>query len=95
MNMLTLGQQRQALPLSQFSGSCNRSELGKHNLAVRPNHLKSFPARRYQTLTVASYGANGYGPVGGDAAIKVIGVGGGGGNAVNRMISSGLSVSAT
>lgn len=89
--MLTLGQQRQALPLSQFSGSCNRSELGKHNLAVRPNHLKSFPARRYQTLTVASYGANGYGPVGGDAAIKVIGVGGGGGNAVNRMISSGLS----
>ncbi|KDD77168.1 tubulin/FtsZ GTPase [Helicosporidium sp. ATCC 50920] len=31
-----------------------------------------------------------FGPVGGDAKIKVIGVGGGGGNAVNRMISSGL-----
>lgn len=29
----------------------------------------------------------------GDARIKVIGCGGGGGNAVNRMISSGLSVS--
>jgi hypothetical protein len=29
---------------------------------------------------------------GGDARIKVIGVGGGGGNAVNRMIASGLQV---
>ena len=32
-------------------------------------------------------------PAGGDARIKVIGVGGGGGNAVNRMVSSGLQVS--
>jgi len=32
----------------------------------------------------------GYAPVGGDARIKVIGVGGGGGNALNRMIDSGL-----
>ena len=31
-------------------------------------------------------------PAGGDARIKVIGVGGGGGNAVNRMVSSGLQV---
>ena len=31
--------------------------------------------------------------VGGDARIKVIGVGGGGGNAINRMVSSGLQVS--
>ena len=30
--------------------------------------------------------------VGGDAQIKVIGVGGGGGNAINRMIASGLQV---
>lgn len=30
---------------------------------------------------------------GGDAQIKVIGVGGGGGNAINRMIASGLQVS--
>ena len=30
---------------------------------------------------------------GGDARIKVIGVGGGGGNAINRMINSGLQVS--
>ena len=29
---------------------------------------------------------------GGDARIKVIGVGGGGGNAINRMVSSGLQV---
>jgi cell division GTPase FtsZ len=29
---------------------------------------------------------------GGDARIKVIGVGGGGGNAINRMINSGLQV---
>jgi hypothetical protein len=43
-------------------------------------------------VPVASYSANNYGPVGGDARIKVIGVGGGGGNAVNRMISSGLQV---
>ena len=40
----------------------------------------------------ASYSASSYGPVGGDARIKVVGVGGGGGNAVNRMISSGLQV---
>lgn len=40
----------------------------------------------------SSYSANNYGPMGGDARIKVIGVGGGGGNAVNRMISSGLQV---
>ncbi|KAK9832630.1 hypothetical protein WJX81_005603 [Elliptochloris bilobata] len=38
----------------------------------------------------ASGNGNGYGPIGGDARIKVIGVGGGGNNAVNRMISSGL-----
>ena len=30
---------------------------------------------------------------GGDARIKVIGVGGGGNNAINRMIGSGLQVS--
>jgi hypothetical protein len=53
--------------------------------------------RRGQSLIAvprASYsnGAASYGPVGGDARIKVIGVGGGGGNAVNRMIDSGLQV---
>ena len=35
---------------------------------------------------------SGYTPIGGDARIKVIGVGGGGGNALNRMINSGLQV---
>jgi cell division protein FtsZ len=33
-----------------------------------------------------------FSPVGGDARIKVIGVGGGGNNALNRMIASGLQV---
>lgn len=48
--------------------------------------------RRNRLVTTASYSADNYGPMGGDARIKVIGVGGGGGNAVNRMISSGLQV---
>lgn len=33
-----------------------------------------------------------FAPIGGDARIKVIGVGGGGNNALNRMIASGLQV---
>lgn len=48
--------------------------------------------RRSTICRYSNYGSSGYGPVGGDARIKVIGVGGGGGNAVNRMISSGLQV---
>ena len=51
--------------------------------------------RRNRLVTTASYSAENYGPMGGDARIKVIGVGGGGGNAVNRMISSGLQVCST
>lgn len=46
--------------------------------------------RRQAFTTVRSTGYEGYSPVGGDASIKVIGVGGGGGNALNRMIASGL-----
>lgn len=38
------------------------------------------------------YHCNGSCAAGGDAQIKVIGVGGGGGNAINRMIASGLQV---
>ncbi|DBA90901.1 hypothetical protein WJX77_002799 [Trebouxia sp. C0004] len=41
-------------------------------------------------VSLSYSGNNGFGPVGGDAQIKVIGVGGGGGNAINRMIASGL-----
>jgi hypothetical protein len=48
--------------------------------------------RSEKIVTHASYSASNYGPMGGEARIKVIGVGGGGGNAVNRMISSGLQV---
>lgn len=44
-------------------------------------------------LVVQSAGYPGFAPVGGDANVKVIGVGGGGGNALNRMIGSGLQVS--
>ncbi|KAK9905931.1 hypothetical protein WJX75_009152 [Coccomyxa subellipsoidea] len=50
--------------------------------------------RRQRKLTspviAASTYENGFGSVGGDARIKVIGVGGGGNNAINRMIGSGL-----
>ncbi|KAK9808349.1 hypothetical protein WJX73_005100 [Symbiochloris irregularis] len=38
----------------------------------------------------SAFANDGFGAVGGDARIKVIGVGGGGGNAINRMVSSGL-----
>ena len=48
--------------------------------------------KRHGSYMVVQAGS--YSPVGGDARIKVIGVGGGGGNALNRMIASGLQVSA-
>lgn len=63
-------------------------------LSVTPT-ARSTALRRSTLCRYAGYGASGYGPVGGDARIKVIGVGGGGGNAVNRMISSGLQVRLT
>lgn len=47
------------------------------------------PGRRSDYMVMNS---TGYTPIGGDARIKVIGVGGGGGNALNRMINSGLQV---
>lgn len=43
-------------------------------------------------LSVTSYRDVSFCPAGGDARIKVIGVGGGGNNAINRMIGSGLQV---
>lgn len=52
-----------------------------------PNSRQSRPSY----LVVQS--APSFSPVGGDARIKVIGVGGGGNNALNRMIASGLQVS--
>ena len=42
-------------------------------------------------VVTSSYCADNYGPMGGDAKLKIFGVGGGGGNALNRMISSGLT----
>ena len=81
-------------PLAQIklgsSGHLANGSIGGKSLAV------AAPKRRQERITLivprASYSGNYYGPVGGDARIKVIGVGGGGGNAVNRMISSGLQV---
>lgn len=66
----------------------------RSKVSVSPNVFKKRVYQRQSTavITYASYSANNYGPMGGDARIKVIGVGGGGGNAVNRMISSGLQV---
>ena len=61
-------------------------------LLARPQAPR--PTRRCSVGVSASYVTSGYGPVGGDARIKVIGCGGGGGNAVNRMIQSGLQVRA-
>lgn len=47
--------------------------------------------RRLQLQVAAtSFSPGAFSAIGGDARIKVIGVGGGGGNAVNRMIQSGL-----
>lgn len=82
-----------ALPASQALGSVQR-------IAATPVAARSAPwapagQRRAGRLAIAASAApggyGGYGPQGGDARIKVIGCGGGGGNAVNRMISSGLS----
>jgi hypothetical protein len=70
---------------THFVGSLSRASV-----------VAAVPVRRGNralvAVTRASYSTGSYGPVGGDARIKVIGVGGGGGNAVNRMISSGLQV---
>jgi hypothetical protein len=58
-------------------------------LSVRINRGPPLPtARCSQGLIITPFRG-----VGGDARIKVVGVGGGGGNAVNRMIQSELSVS--
>lgn len=55
--------------------------------------VRPLQQQRQSYMLVHSTGYDGYEPVGGDASIKVIGVGGGGGNALNRMIASGLQVS--
>lgn len=53
----------------------------------RPNGRAPTPVVRAAFSNGGSFSA-----IGGDARIKVIGVGGGGSNAVNRMIESGLQV---
>jgi len=96
--MLAVNQTTVGVPLSnkvpgkQFSGTRARScctELRRQKVSVSRSLKRN---SSHGLVTYASYSANNYGPMGGDARIKVIGVGGGGGNAVNRMISSGLQV---
>mmetsp|Transcript_19139 Transcript_19139/g.32903 ORF Transcript_19139/g.32903 Transcript_19139/m.32903 type:complete len:447 (+) Transcript_19139:3-1343(+) len=59
-------------------------------------HIKSgiTPSRQHESAQRVPYfvvqSSGEYTPVGGDARIKVIGVGGGGNNALNRMIATGL-----
>ncbi len=64
---------------SLFTGTAPRARVGPP------------PRAKYMMLQSMPLGA--YTPVGGEARIKVIGVGGGGNNALNRMIDSGLQVS--
>ena len=93
--MYTLNARQPVLKAGILPGT---PQIRNHYLAANPVPRRSSVARtgRQERVLVivprASYSGNYYGPVGGDAAIKVIGVGGGGGNAVNRMINSGLQV---
>ncbi|KAL6781472.1 FTSZ1 [Auxenochlorella protothecoides x Auxenochlorella symbiontica] len=81
------GRSSQGLP-TRSAASMRVHAAARHgSWAPKPMHR---PRSHIGFVTQASYGSGNYGPVGGDARIKVIGVGGGGGNAVNRMISSGL-----
>ena len=80
------------VPGKQLSGTRARScctERRRQKVSVSRSLKRN---SSHGLVTYASYSASNYGPMGGDARIKVIGVGGGGGNAVNRMISSGLQV---
>lgn len=59
--------------------------------AGRPNGGRRL---QLQVASAGNFSPGSFSAIGGDARIKVIGVGGGGGNAVNRMIQSGLQVHA-
>lgn len=124
MNALSARQSALA-PAARSAGVRGLSSSANIAGAALPRRSAAAAAPRrlsvLQAAPRASYDASSYGPVGGDARIKVsdqgacpaapaslaapiahqrpprsppqvIGVGGGGGNAVNRMISSGLAV---
>lgn len=77
-------------PISMPQGlSKHASSLGGK---IKPSSQR--PNGRVPTPVVRAAFSNGgsFSAIGGDARIKVIGVGGGGSNAVNRMIESGLQV---
>lgn len=57
---------------------------------IRPSSQR--PNGRVPVVRAAFSNGGSFSAIGGDARIKVIGVGGGGSNAVNRMIESGLQV---
>ncbi|KAL3139284.1 Cell division protein FtsZ 1 [Trebouxia sp. C0009 RCD-2024] len=64
--------------------------IGRRLQLSQPTLPRQQRRQRCIPVSMSYSGNNGFGPVGGDAQIKVIGVGGGGGNAINRMIASGL-----
>lgn len=69
--------------------------LSKHGSGgkIRPSSQR--PNGRVPVVRAAFSNGGSFSAIGGDARIKVIGVGGGGSNAVNRMIESGLQVRGT
>lgn len=78
-------------PRASLSKTCRVAGTA---LAARAAPAAARRHHQQRPITVASaapMGPRGFGPDGGSASIRVIGCGGGGGNAVNRMISSGLS----
>jgi hypothetical protein len=75
-------------PSARPSVMCQPRPVPKHAACIAtPAHQ-----RKPNTPYMVVQSMPGYTPVGGDARIKVIGVGGGGNNALNRMIASGLQV---
>ncbi|GAX76755.1 hypothetical protein CEUSTIGMA_g4202.t1 [Chlamydomonas eustigma] len=70
-------------PINRATNSNSRSLSTPLSIGVK----NAFP---YTMIHSSGYETPSFQPVGGDAHIKVIAVGGGGGNALNRMIASGL-----
>lgn len=95
LSAASLRQQQQAAASTSrawpVTSAAQRVGIASAACARRARPLQQQQRQSY--MLVHSTGYDGYEPIGGNAAIKVIGVGGGGGNALNRMIASGLQVS--
>ncbi|GIL69559.1 hypothetical protein Vretimale_13643 [Volvox reticuliferus] len=79
-----------AMPQSTTAGLCTLPRTSNGSSARTSTFTGTMQSHRRQGRERISVASTGYTPFGGDARIKVIGVGGGGGNALNRMICSGL-----